>query len=473
MWSLRNQFFTLCLAVSCVRSAAGVIHAYGYERGEVQFPCHYQPGYESYEKYLCKEPCGWDEILIKTTQTDKNKYSQQDDRRNQVFTATIRNLSFADAGKYWCAVSVNGKDLYTEIKLEVLQDECCDRSTKVQSYEESSVSFSCPYESKYQNNLKYVCRGNHPSKCLQDAIITSNGNQTEQLQLTDDTVLRIFTVTMTELTRGQSGSYLCGVQVNTGLDVFSAFELQVKDWCCVTSINEIGIVGNQVTMRCPYPPGHRHNRKFLCRGEQRKKCTDMTYESRFTLREDMSSSSFLVIISELKAEDAGTYWCGSDPEWSADQYTKIHLSAVSKKQTTTLISTVTTMEPTSSQATVIPEKTFEASSLSVVSIVLPVLVTLAVAIIGVIVCKYKCSKVQGAGVDLNTNKTKADETEEAIEVANVYRNEDSAFSMQPPPRQLYDEAGETEQESVYQNYASTEDIYCNQDYIRALQDGQQ
>ncbi|KAL6110395.1 pigr [Pungitius sinensis] len=366
MWSLRNQFFTLCIAVSCVSSAAGVIHVYGYEGGEVQIPCPYQPGYESYEKYLCKEPCGWDEILITTTQSNKNKYSKHDDRRNQVFTATIYNLSSADAGKYWCAVTVYGKDFYTEFKLEV-----------------------------------------------------------------------------------------------------------ARDWCCVTPINETGIVGNQVTMQCLYPPKHKDNRKFLCKGDQRKKCRDMTNKSRFTLREDISSSSFSVIITKLKAEDAGTYWCVSDPQWSADQYTKIHLSAVSKEQTTTLISTVTMLEPTSSQATVIPGKPFEASSLSVVSITLPVLVTLAVAIIGVVVCKYKCCKVQGAGVDMNTNKTKADETEEAIEVANVYGNEDSAFSMQPPRRQLYDDAGETEQESVYQNYASTEDIYCNQNYMRALQDGQQ
>ncbi|XP_077936556.1 CMRF35-like molecule 5 [Gasterosteus aculeatus] len=275
---------------------------------------------------------------------------------------------------------------------------------------------------------------------------------------------------MTGLTQSQSGSYLCSVHGSTGLDVFSAFELEVKEWCCVRSTKQSGVVGQTVTMKCPYSPNHRNNRKFLCKGERRKECTDMTSQRRFTLREDISSSSFSVTITELKGEEAGTYWCGSDSQWSPGDYTKIQLSAVIPKRTSTRIpTTVTKLEPTSPQAQVIPGKPFEASSLSGVFIALPVLLTLTIVITSVIVCKYKCFKVQGAGADMNGNKTKADEVVEAIE-ENVYGNEDSASPRQPPPRQLYDDAGENEQESVYQNYASTEDIYCNQNYIRALQD---
>uniref|UniRef100_A0A8C9WUW1 Immunoglobulin domain-containing protein n=1 Tax=Sander lucioperca TaxID=283035 RepID=A0A8C9WUW1_SANLU len=110
----------------------------------------------------------------------------------------------------------------------LLTDSCCDHSTKVQRYEESSVSFSCPYESEYQNSLKYICRGNQPSVCLQHALISSDNKQKGQFTLTDDMASRKFTVTITSLTQNNSGSYLCGVHGNTGLDVFSAFELEVK-----------------------------------------------------------------------------------------------------------------------------------------------------------------------------------------------------------------------------------------------------
>uniref|UniRef100_A0A8C2XN06 Immunoglobulin V-set domain-containing protein n=1 Tax=Cyclopterus lumpus TaxID=8103 RepID=A0A8C2XN06_CYCLU len=94
-------------------------------------------------------------------------------------------------------------------------------------YEESSVSISCQYESEDQN-LKYVCRGNQTSTCLEKAILTSDNKQTGQFRLTDDKVSKRFTVTITGLTQNHAGSYLCGVHGNTGLDVFSAFELEVK-----------------------------------------------------------------------------------------------------------------------------------------------------------------------------------------------------------------------------------------------------
>nr|XP_040042939.1 CMRF35-like molecule 5 [Gasterosteus aculeatus aculeatus] len=220
MWSLRNWFFNLCIALSCVSSAAGVIRVYGYERGQVQVSCPYGSGFESSEKYLCKDRCGYDEVLIRTTEPNKNKYSKHDDHQQRVFTATIYNLIFADAGKYWCRITKAGIDIFTEMELEV-----------------------------------------------------------------------------------------------------------AREWCCVRSTKQSGVVGQTVTMMCPYPPNHRNNRKFLCKGERRKECTDMTSQRRFTLRDDISSSSFSVTITELKAEDAGTYWCGSDSQWSPGDYTKIQLSA--------------------------------------------------------------------------------------------------------------------------------------------------
>ncbi|XP_054460441.1 polymeric immunoglobulin receptor-like [Anoplopoma fimbria] len=470
MWSLQSLLFTLCIALSLVRSAAGLIRVSGYKGGEVKVSCPYGQGYESYEKYLCKNACSDEDVLIKTTQSNKNKYSIHDDNQKKVFTTTISELSLTDAGQYWCGVTRNGKDIYTEVNLEVGQDSCCDQSTKVQSYEESSVSVSCQYESKYQNNLKYICSGNQPSTCLVKAIITSDNQQTGQFRLTDDKVSRTFTVTITGLTQDNSGSYLCGVHGNTGLDVFSAFELEVKEWCCIKSNKLSGIVGRTVTMQCPYPPQHRHSRKFLCKGDHRNNCTDMvTSQSRFTLQDDVSSSTFLVIITELKAGDAGTFWCGSDPQWSAENYTKIQLSAIFPQQTSTGISTITVVEPVGSQTTLIPGKPIITTAHAVGLTVLGGLLTLTFGL--VIVYKYKCNKVQGTGANMNRNKTKAAETEEVIDVADIYENHDVACSKQGSSKpqsscQHYDDAGETEQETVYQNFTTADDIYCNQMYIK-------
>lgn len=111
--------FLFAVALSCVTGAAGLIHVSGYQGQEVNISCSYGEGYEPYEKYLCKNDCGDNDVLIKTTEPKKNKYSIHDDRQKRVFTTTISNLRSTDVGQYWCGVTRSGRDIYTEVKLEV------------------------------------------------------------------------------------------------------------------------------------------------------------------------------------------------------------------------------------------------------------------------------------------------------------------------------------------------------------------
>ena len=107
-------------------------------------------------------------------------------------------------------------------------DRCCDTTSTVQGNEESSASFSCTYEPENKDSEKYFCRGNQPSRCLQNALITSPNQQNGRFSLTDDKASRRFTLTITSLTKQDAGSYVCGVHRNTGLDLFEAFELAVQ-----------------------------------------------------------------------------------------------------------------------------------------------------------------------------------------------------------------------------------------------------
>lgn len=92
---------------------------FGYEGSDVTVSCPYDPGYERYQKYLCKNSCGYSDFLIKSSQENKTKYSAYDDKRARVVAVTITDLHFGDAGGYWCGVTRAGKDIYTEVKLEV------------------------------------------------------------------------------------------------------------------------------------------------------------------------------------------------------------------------------------------------------------------------------------------------------------------------------------------------------------------
>ncbi|XP_042247055.1 polymeric immunoglobulin receptor-like [Thunnus maccoyii] len=473
MWSLQNLLFTLCIASSQVISAAGLIRVSGYEGREAKVSCPYEEGYESYEKYLCRNECGDDDVLITTTRGKTDRYSIDDDKNKRVFTATISDLSSTDAGKYWCGVTRTGKDIYTEVKLDVKPDRCCDHFAKVQGYEDSSVSINCSYKSEDRNNLKYICRGNQPSTCLQQAVVTSDIKQNGQFSINDDKISSKFTVTITSLTQKDSGMYLCGVHRNTGLDVFSGVELEVKEWCCMKSHTVSGIVGLPVTMECPYSPQHRTNIKFLCRGDHRNDCTVMVTsqhssdqtDHRFTLQDDAASSSFLVNITELKAGDTGTYWCGSDPQWSVGNYTKIQLSVVFPQQTSTV------EQPVSSQVTQTSSRPITDAALPfhpVVFIVPTVLLALTFTL--VVLYKYRCCKEQG----INENRTtKTAEADDGMSEDNDYENQEVIVSSKQGTSKQQsawhrgdEDAGEDQQDSVYQNF-TTDDIYCNEVYVKA------
>ncbi|CAK6983727.1 polymeric immunoglobulin receptor-like [Scomber scombrus] len=453
------------VVLSHVTREAEVIHVSGYEGREAKVSCHYEEGYESYEKYLCRNDCGDADVLITTTIGKKSRYSISDDKSNKVFTTTISNLRPTDARKYWCGVTRTGKDIYTEVNLDVKPDHCCERFTKVQGNEDSSVSISCPYESEDRDNLKYICRGNKPSTCLQEAAVTSKTKQNGQFSLNEDKTLRKFTVTITSLTQKDSGMYLCGVQRNTGLDVFSGFKLEVKEWCCVKSDSLSGIVGLPVTMECSYPPQHRTNMKFICKGDHRKDCTDMVTsqsssdqtDHRFTLQDDAASSSFLVTIKELKASDAGTYWCGSDPQWSAGNYAKIQLSVDFPQKTSTV-------ETVRSQVTKIyggPIK--DAAPFYIAVFTVPaVLLILTLAL--VILYKYKCSKVRGT----NMNRITA-EAEEVKSEDDDYENQEvMVSSMRGTSKQHStwhrrdEDAGEYQENALCEDFMKTSHLlYSN------------
>ncbi|XP_019203049.1 polymeric immunoglobulin receptor [Oreochromis niloticus] len=596
MWSLQNLLFTICIALICVTSAVGVIHVTGYLGSKVEISCSYGPGYQSYQKYLCRNDCGSGDVLITTSNPVKNKYRIHDDKTARIFTTTISDLQSTDAGKYWCGVTRTGKDIYTEVKLKLVPDSCCNSVKEVESYAGYSVSFSCPYESQYQNNLKYICkgtrpsiclqqalitsdnkqngrfrlndenmstkfttkissltqsdsgrylcgiqrnsdlhlfcafelkvkdhccdtvtniesyegysksincpyenqyrnnlkyicRGNRPSTCLQRALITSNNRENGRFSLDDEKMSRIFTLTISSLTQSDSGYYLCGVQTNSDHDVFSAVELRVKEWCCVRSTEITGTVGHPLTLQCPYPQQHRDNNKFLCKGDHRNSCRDMVMsESRFALQDDIYSSSFSVMITKLEEADAGTYWCGSDSRWRVGNYVKIQLSVVFLQHTSTVSSTVktpgktvpptvenlgqtitSTMKTLGKTQTQTPNQPIKDSALYVLFAVPPILLLL-IGILVVVVYKWKHHKVKEGEATVDRNALKAEGSEEVMGAMenNIYGNREVVmYSKKQTSKQQSACAQYEDEEQVYENFTTSEDIYCNGNFHKA------
>ncbi|KAL7852117.1 hypothetical protein SRHO_G00179020 [Serrasalmus rhombeus] len=95
-----------------------------------------------------------------------------------------------------------------------------------------------------------------------------------------------------------------------------------------------GYRGQSVQIRCPYSFLYKTSIKYLCRGEcsalWRTKVIPVqsgsAEDQRFSLDDDTAARVFTITITDLRAEDGGTYWCGvKRPKPLPDLYTEILL----------------------------------------------------------------------------------------------------------------------------------------------------
>ncbi|XP_052472073.1 CMRF35-like molecule 9 isoform X10 [Carassius gibelio] len=83
------------------------------------------------------------------------------------------------------------------------------------AHERGTVEIKCPYESRYKEYEKYLCRGECPILNKDKVIESGSSAGDERFSLTDDRTAHIFTVTITDLRTEDRGQYWCGIK--TGL----------------------------------------------------------------------------------------------------------------------------------------------------------------------------------------------------------------------------------------------------------------
>ncbi|CAM4449300.1 unnamed protein product [Leuciscus chuanchicus] len=111
----------------------------------------------------------------------------------------------------------------------------------------------------------------------------------------------------------------------------------------VSSMSVTGYSGGGVTITCKYDEGYTDNKKYFCEG-QWSGCTDQiktnekykwVQSGRFSLYDDTSSSVFTVTIRDLREEDSGTYYCGTE-RFGIDPYTEVNLKVLTGQQIRTV-----------------------------------------------------------------------------------------------------------------------------------------
>ncbi|XP_029690591.1 CMRF35-like molecule 9 isoform X2 [Takifugu rubripes] len=169
----------------------------------VSIPCLYHPKYTSHVKYLCQgysyNSCSY---AVKTNQQSSERFLISDDREKKVFTVTVKDVREGDTD-FWCIVEINGgSDDGTYFQMSVTRDvsSLYVDHQEVTGFIGEQTTIKCYYQNSGQAKW---CRVGGP------CVTQSQGSIDGTTVFINETLPRVFTVTMSGLKMEDSGWYWC------------------------------------------------------------------------------------------------------------------------------------------------------------------------------------------------------------------------------------------------------------------------
>ncbi|XP_029437915.1 polymeric immunoglobulin receptor-like isoform X2 [Rhinatrema bivittatum] len=181
-----------------------------------------------------------------------------------------------------------------------------------------SLSLQCQYENDYETHNKYWCQGDTWILCHILIQTESNRHITQgRISIRDNVAALTFTVTMEELTQGDSGKYWCGIDdslFDPG-DPVAVTVLPAGSWGLKGPGEVRGLDEGSLSLECQYERGYDINRKYWCRGDEWSSCdilaeTESEAKDIISITENFTAHTFTVTMEQLTEADSGKYWCG-------------------------------------------------------------------------------------------------------------------------------------------------------------------
>ncbi|XP_034557967.1 polymeric immunoglobulin receptor [Notolabrus celidotus] len=186
--------------------------------------------------------------------------------------------------------------------------------------EGQSVVIACHYEPQYEHYVKYWCRGTTREFCTSlartDDIGSSNPDK-DRVRISDDLDQLVFTVTMQDVKKGDTGWYICGVEIGSiwSADVVTFSNIRVLDGMSVVNSQVTGEEGRSVTVECLYSESYRESRKKWCRSGDWSSCrlidAGESYEDASVAISDDRTRTYTVTLKKLQLKDTGWYTCAA------------------------------------------------------------------------------------------------------------------------------------------------------------------
>ncbi|XP_067298528.1 polymeric immunoglobulin receptor-like [Pseudorasbora parva] len=239
--------------------------------------CPYDSIYKSKSKSLCKGKCSTrdrntlSETVREEKETKTDRLTLNDDATASVFTGTITGLTAEDAGKYWCAVTLERHVNYLYTHLIVIMNE----ELNLTKYEGDDMSIQCKHHEEHQ---KCFCKAHEPSMCVKDGVSLETIRD-DRVSFSDEASTGGFTVNITDLREEDSGIYWCGAHITTkvNLTVIKDFSMIIIIGVCVFLL----LIGGFTLTVCKL----RHKRRERTSTSNKKmkdtmsSCSDCTRES--------------------------------------------------------------------------------------------------------------------------------------------------------------------------------------------------
>nr|XP_040027517.1 polymeric immunoglobulin receptor [Gasterosteus aculeatus aculeatus] len=181
--------------------------------------------------------------------------------------------------------------------------------------EGQSLTVPCHYEPQYAGYVKYWCRGKMRGFCTSLARTDTANPAAGKVSMSDDPVQLVSTVTMSDLKEGDSGWYLCGVELGGAwtADAVTETYIQVIHGMSVVNSRLSGEEGSSVTVECHYSERYRDSQKKWCRTGDWSSClltgSEGSYNDTSVAIRDDGSRTFTVTLKNLQMKDTGWYWC--------------------------------------------------------------------------------------------------------------------------------------------------------------------
>ncbi|NXD77723.1 PIGR protein, partial [Halcyon senegalensis] len=299
--------------------------------GSVTHQCFYSitPANKHDRKYWCKTAgSGVCSTIISTTGYTSKDYrervSLEDIPQNGTFLVTMTGLKKSDTGTYRCGIGSTNSDLYIRLNLTVSADASTLEPIKLILGElHGSVTVPCPPGDTQGGEKRFWCKVGRTSCSL---IANTDGyvgkNYQGRISITPRETSGAFKILINDLKKEDLGLYRCGSGRLSSRDSSRLVALQVTTASALPKRPKFlcGTAGCSLSITCHYDPKGSYEKKYLCRWKGAT-CSLLVDTDGFVLESykeriqmvsgDQETGTYTVVMSHVREEDAGWYWCGA------------------------------------------------------------------------------------------------------------------------------------------------------------------